>query len=56
MDYLTRILLLRQHHGLPIPAMAELLGFESGRALQAWHQKYLGDIYHPTITKGEHKA
>jgi hypothetical protein len=56
MNHPTRLRLLRQHHGLPIPAMAELLGFGSGQAFQEWHQRHLGDIYHPVITKGEHKA
>lgn len=43
----NRLALLRQHHGLSIQDMARLLRFRSAWHFQDWHQRVLGDIYHP---------
>ena len=43
----TRLQLLREHHGLPIREMAMLLRFRTAWHFQDWHERTLGDIYHP---------
>lgn len=42
-----RLQLLRQNHGITIQEMARLLRFRSAWHFQDWHQRVLGDIYHP---------
>ena len=55
MNHTTRLRLLREHHGASIEEMAQLLEFESPWDFQMWHQRNLGDIYHPVITKRENE-